>query len=378
MFEKLKFFKIKKDDENQPQVNLNSEIYEQFKVFRLPLILIQLLVLLGTLGYFALENYSLMQAFFQTTYTMTATGFGALNESQFGPISIFLTSILMFFGAGIIAFSVAILVSVVNKGTLTRLIKEKGMIYKIARLKDHYVICYHNEYTIELSKQFRSAQIPFVVVDNDPSFEEEAIKHKYPYYIIGDPHTNLAMLKTHLSSARGVVALSKILPVNVALMVSVRLFEKELKRKPYYIIASAHSDEGLEKLKKLGADMVVSPTKLMAQRVSAMAVRPDMENILERFINKKDTLLDLEEMIVPKTSWLVLRKLKEAHFREIAKAFVIGITQKDGKYIPMPDGETIIASESKLLMVGTSEGVATCKQLIANHQRPKEVDYISL
>ncbi|GAB0050298.1 hypothetical protein YGH007_05880 [Helicobacter pylori] len=41
-------------------------------------------------------------------------------------------------------------------------------------------------------------------------------------------------------------------------------------------------------------------------------------------------------------------------------------------------GETIIASESKLLMVGTSEGVATCKQLIANHQKPKEVDYISL
>ncbi|MGN8395789.1 TrkA C-terminal domain-containing protein, partial [Helicobacter pylori] len=132
------------------------------------------------------------------------------------------------------------------------------------------------------------------------------------------------------------------------------------------------------KLKKLGADMVVSPTKLMAQRVSAMAVRPDMENILERFINKKDTLLDLEEVIVPKTSWLVLRKLKEAHFREIAKAFVIGITQKDGKYIPMPDGETIIASESKLLMVGTSEGVATCKQLITSHQKPKEVDYISL
>ncbi|AFI05349.1 potassium channel family protein [Helicobacter cetorum] len=378
MFKKLKFLKVRKRKKNQPEINLNSEIYKQFKVFRLPLVLIQILVLIGTLGYYALEDYTLMQAFFQTTYTMTATGFGALDENKFGTISIFFTSILMFCGAGIIAFSVAILISVVNKGTLTRLIKEKGMVYKIARLKDHYVICYHNEYTIELSKQFRSAQIPFVVVDNDPNFEEEAIKHKYPYYIIGDPHTNITMLKTHLSSARGVVALSKTLLVNVALMVSVRLFEKELKRKPYYIIASAHSDEGLEKLKKLGADMVVSPTKLMAQRVSAMAVRPDMENILERFINKKDTLLDLEEVIVPKYSWLVLRKLREAHFRDIAKAFVIGIIQKDGKYIPMPDGDTIIASESKLLMIGTSEGVKACKQLIASRQKPKEVDYVSL
>lgn len=58
----------------------------------------------------------------------------------------------MFFGVGIIVFSVVILVSVVNKGMFIRLIKEKGMIYKIVRFKDYYVICYYNEYIIELSK----------------------------------------------------------------------------------------------------------------------------------------------------------------------------------------------------------------------------------
>ena len=48
----------------------------------------------------------------------------------------------------------------------------------------------------------------------------------------------------------------------------VRLFEKEhdLPR-PYYIISSAESMSDVEKLKKLGADTVVSPTKLTAQRV---------------------------------------------------------------------------------------------------------------
>ncbi|WP_163498965.1 potassium channel family protein [Helicobacter suis] len=379
MLQKLKaFLSSVKKKKVKADYNLNAEIYEQFEVFRLPLVLIQCFILAGTLGYLALEDYSLIQAFFQTTYTFTSTGFGALNESHFGTISVFFTSIIMFCGTGVVTFSVAVLINVINKGVLARLIREKRMIYKIARLKNHYVICYHNEYTIELSKQFRSAQIPFVVVDNKPNFEEEAIKYKYPYYIVGDPHTNLAMLKTHLSSAKGVVAFSDTLPVNIALIVGVRLFEKELKRKPYYIIASAHSDEGLEKLKKLGADSVVSPTKLMAQRVSAMAIRPDMENILEKFIYKKDTLLDLEEVIVPKESWLVQRKLKEAHFREITKVFIIGIIQKDGRYIPMPDGEVIIASESKLLMIGTSEGVEKSKTFILQHQRPMEMDYITL
>lgn len=101
-------------------------------------------------------------------------------------------------------------------------------------------------------------------MDNDFSFEEEVIKYKYFYYIIGDLYINLVMLKIYLSSVRGVVVLFKILLVNVVLMVSVRLFEKELKCKFYYIIVSAYSDEGLEKLKKLGVDMVVFFIKFMA------------------------------------------------------------------------------------------------------------------
>lgn len=56
-----------------------------------------------------------------------------------------------------------------------------------------------------------------------------------------------------------------------------------------------------------------------------MVVCLDMENILECFINKKDMFLDLEEVIVFKISWFVLRKLKEVYFREIVKVFVIGI-----------------------------------------------------
>ncbi|PAF51502.1 potassium channel protein [Helicobacter sp. 13S00477-4] len=375
MFNKLKKI-IHWGNTSKPDIDLRPELYEQFKAFRLPLVLIQIFILIGTLGYFALENYTLIQAFFQASYTFTNTGFGALNEKDFGPVAIIFTTFLMLAGAGVITFSVAFIISIINNGTLTRLIKEKKMVNKIARLRNHYVICYHNEYTIELSKQFRDAQIPFVVVDNQPDFEKEAIKHKYPYYIISDPHTNIAMLKTHLSSAKGIVTFSKISSDNIALIVSVRLFEKELSRRPYYIISSADTEEDVDKLKKLGSDTVVSPTKLMAQRISAMAIRPDMENLLERFVYKKDTPLDLEEVIVPKYSWLVLHKLKEAHFREITKVSIIGITQKDGKYIPMPDGEAVIASEAKLLMIGTSNGIRETKRFITKKQKPKELDYV--
>ena len=360
----------------KPDINLSGELYEQLKPFRLPFILVQFFLLFGTLGYLILEDYDLLQAFFQASYTFTNTGFGSLNEDRFGTITILFTVLLMICGAGVVTFSVAFIMSVVNNGTLIRLIKEQKMVYKVARLRNHYVICYHNEFTIELSKQFLEAQIPFVVVDNSPDFEEQAQRNKYPYYIVDDPHTQIAMLKSHLSSAKGIVSFSKNPADNITMIVSARLFEEELGRKPYYIIASANSQEEAQKLKKLGCDSVISASKLMAQRISAMAVRPDMENLLERFLYKRDTPLDLEEIIVPRYSWLVLKKLKEAHFRDVTNVSVVGLTQKDGKYISMPNGNTVVSSECKLLVIGSSESIRATKRLIMKKTKPQEVDYV--
>ncbi len=360
----------------KPDISLSSELYQQLKPFRLPLILVQLFLLFGTLGYLILEDYDLMRAFFQTSYTFTNTGFGSLGEDKFGTITIIFTAVLMVCGAGVVTFSVAFIMSVINNGTLIKLIKEQKMIYKIARLQNHYVICYHNEFTIQLAQQFLESHIPFVVVDNSPDFESQAQKCKYPYYIVDDPHTHIAMLKSHLSSAKGIVSFSKNAADNITMVVSARLFEEELGRKPYYIIASANSQEEDKKLRKLGCDSVISASKLMAQRISAMAVRPDMENLLERFLYHRDTPLDLEEMIVPRYSWLVLKKLKEAHFRDVTNVSVVGLTQKDGTYITMPNGNTIVSSECKLLVIGASENIRSTKRLIMKKQKPQEVDYV--
>lgn len=361
---------------SKPDIDLSGELYEQLKPFRFPLILIQLGLIIGTLGYVVLEDYTLMEAFFQTSYTFTTTGFGALKESEFNGLTIIFTSMLMLAGSAVLTFSVVSIIDVLNRGKLIAIIKERRMIYRVARLKNHFVVCYHNEYTIQLADQFREAHIPFVVVDPSPDLEGLAQRHRYPYYINEDPHTEIAMLKSHLSSARGVITFSKNIADNIAQIASVRLFEKELGRRPFYIISSAENAEDVEKLKKLGSDTVVSATRLMAQRVSAMATRPDMENLLEQFVYKKDTPLDLEEVIVPKSSWLVLKKLKEAHFREVTRVSVVGITQKDGKFITMPTGDTLITSECKLLMIGTSSGIRMTKKLLMKREKPEELKYV--
>jgi len=332
-------------------------------------------MLFGTFGYILIDDMSLIDALYQTGITFTTVGFG-----EMAPISdvgrIFTISLIIF---GFLIFSVAIgiIVDVLNRGELFNIIKERRMLYDIARLKQHFVICYHNEFTIQVTKHLRQSHIPFVVIDPRENLAEVAEKHHYPYFVQAEPHTEKAILKSHLSSAKGIITLADNIADNIATIASVRLYEKEIhRRRPFLIISNAPTVTDEEKLLKLGADKVVTPTNIMAQRINAMAIRPDMENLLQEFLYKQDTPLDMEEARVTKTSWLTLKKIKDASFREIANVTIIGLRNKDGHFIPMPKGDSIITAGSKLLLIGPSDGIKKARKLIRKTIKPEEMSNV--
>ena len=358
----------------KPDIDLNSEIYDQLKAFRLPLILIILMMLIGTLGYIFIAGFSLADAFYQAGMTFTTVGF-----TEVAPISnagrIF-TIVFILMGFGTFTFCLGVVVEVIQKGILLNLIRERNMINNIARLKNHFIICYDNIYSAELAKEFRANHIPFVVIDNNPNLAQIAEENSYPYFIIGEPHMENTLLKAHLSSAKCVITLSPNLADNIAIISVVRLYEKELGRTPYFIMTSADTQNDIEKLKKLGANSVVSPSKLAAQRLSAVSVRPDMENILERFLYQKDSPIDIEEIEIPEYSWIRFKRLKETKLREMTNADVVGIKEPNNKFTPMPNGDYLIGRGVKFLVIGTAEGIMATKKLINSKYKPQEMKYV--
>ena len=359
----------------KPDPKLLPEVYSHLRPFRLPLILTVIVMLIGTVGYVLIDGFPILDAVYQTAITFTTVGFGEIHPiSDAGKI---FTINLIIAGFAVFSSALGILVNELNKGHIVAILKERRMLYKIARLKKHFVVCYHNDYTIEVTKQLRENHIPFIVIDPRDEIHEWAKEYKYPHYLQAEPHAELSMLKAHLSSAKGLIALSSSIADNIALIASIRLFEKEhFLPRPYYIISSAESMSDVEKLKKLGADTVVSPTKLTAQRVSAMAARPDMENMLEEFLYKSDNPLDMQEIFVPRYSWAVLKKLKETHIRQMTNVSVVGISKKDGKFISMPKGDVLVTSECKLLVIGTQKGIESTKDLLKQRRKPKELKFV--
>ena len=357
----------------RPQYDLDPLIYSKLKPIRLPLILLQLLMMIGTLGYVYLENYTIMQGVFQAAYTLTNTGFGALNESNFKNETIIFTVFLMIAGFSGLIFAVGIVIDVFTNGNLRELLRERRMLFKIARLRKHFVLFYHNEYTAQVAKQFRENHIPFVVVDPSDNIEEIAKENGYPYFVKEEPYKEIAFLKSHLSSAKGAISLSKNISDNITLIASVRLYEKELERFPFLIISNAETQNEKIRLKKLGADKVVATPSLMAKRVSAMAIRPDMENILDEFLYKKDSPIAMEDIFIKDGAWIIGKSLKELDLRETLKISVIGVTEENGSFTQLPKGDKVINKNSKLLIVGSERGLIRAKRVLNLINQPKEI-----
>ena len=113
---------------------------------------------------FIWKLYDYAKVFFKQHIHYQNTGFGALNESNLkwdNNFTVFDVSWIYEFN-----FAVGIVIDVFTNGNFKRTFKERRMLYKIARLRRHFVLFYHNEYTAQVAKQFRENHIPFVVVDS--------------------------------------------------------------------------------------------------------------------------------------------------------------------------------------------------------------------
>ncbi|HIC09877.1 MAG TPA: potassium channel protein [Campylobacterales bacterium] len=361
---------LEKKENSKEDIFLDQALYYELRHFRLPFIITVLTMLIGSLGYILIDNFSLIDAIYQTGITFTTVGFGEI--APISPLGRIFTITLIIVGFAVFTLAVGIVVNVATNGDIIHIFKVRRMLYRIARLKNHFVLYYLNDYTIEIASNLRKNHIPFVVIDPSEGFEERARQLKFPYFLQAEPHTEIAMKRANLGLAKGVITLSEKESDNIALIVSIRLFEKEYRpHQPFQIITSAKSRLSADKLRKLGADSVVLPTALTAQRISTVAVRPDFENLLESFLYSNDTAIDIEEVFVPKYSWVVLQRLKDIKLRTLLNVSIVGIRMKEGSFIPMPKGDTLITAESNLLVIGKIVDLKNVKNIINRTEKPK-------
>lgn len=306
------------------------------------LFLITAIVIYGTVGYMFIEKINFLDALYMTVITLATVGYKEVKDLSING-KIF-TILLIFSGFGVFTYALTTGAKIIIEGEIKEAFKKRNMKKKIDNLRDHYIICGFGRMGRIIAKELRSNNIPFVIVEkNRENLPEEGDF----LYIKGDATKDEILKGAGIERAKGLITVLSSDTENLYVVLSAKGLNPEL-----FIVARA-AEEGAEiKLKRAGADRVVSPYHIGGLRIAHTVLRPTVVDFLEFATRSEHVEIQIEEIPVQKGSILAGRTIGESDIGKGIGAIIIGIKRADGSMIFNPTSQTKIEEGDTLIVLG--------------------------
>jgi voltage-gated potassium channel Kch len=241
----------------------------------------------ATIGYLA-AGWNLGDATYMVTLTLFSVGYGEVRPIN-TPYLRDLTIATMVLGCtGMIVLTGA-LVQMFAAIQLRRLLGLDRMQAQIERLNGHVIICGFGRIGVQLAKELHGAGNPFIVLERDPGKIAEA--QALGYLCLRADATDEGGLRTARIDRAKILA--TVLPddaANVFITLSARSLNPAIE-----IIARGEAPSTESKLFHAGADKVVLPTHIGAERIAEMILYPSTAGFVAESTEMRDMKRGLHE-----------------------------------------------------------------------------------
>ena len=323
--------------------------------FRYPLLILALVFCYGTLGYMVLLHWTLIDALFMTLTTVTTVGYEEVHPLGAGGRVFTMTVIVS--GVGTMLYTFGIFGELLVEGQLARYARSRRMERRVEDLRDHFIVCGYGRMGTQVSEEFAHLQTPFVVVDSGQA-PLERLRASRLLFVEGDATSDETLLQAGILRAKGLVSAVDSDERNVFITLTARALNPAL-----FIVARSSFPDSVEKLRRAGANQVVSPYLMGAHRMAALAVRPVAVDVLDTVLHGENIDLVVEEFIVPPASRLLGRTLGDSGLRS-AGANVLAIRKRSGQLRINPPDSLVLESDDLLVAIGTREQVDAAERLL--------------
>jgi len=312
-----------------------------------PLLAVVLLVTViagGTVGYVLIEGWNAWDAFYMTVITVTTVGYKEVHDlSRAGQV---FTVVLLFGGVGAALYTFTLLATVVVEGGLPKRLQRRRHARMLETVTDHFIVCGYGRIGSIVARQLLRQQVPFVVIERDPERLQAAIDDGV-LAVEADASREDVLKRVGIERARGLIAAVGTDAENVYAVLSARVLRPDL-----FIVGRAETEDATIKLKRAGADRVVSPYQIGAMQIAQTALRPAVVDFVELATSSDNLELAMEEIGVAASSSLVNRSLIDANLRQRFGVIVVGIQRQGGRMEFNPEPEAAIRAGDKLVVLG--------------------------
>jgi voltage-gated potassium channel len=311
---------------------------------RLPVLVVTLAIVYGTVGYWLVEGKNLLDAFYETTLTLSTLGVGSGPPP--GPGGKIFTVSLILFGVVALFTAIGVGTEVVVSGEFGRWLRMNQVTRSISRLSGHYVICAYGRVGRAVMEEVRRRGYTAVVIESKPELEPLLEEHGVRY-IPGDPADETVLRQAGIERARGLICAVDSDAANVFITLTARALNPDLR-----IVARASERASIDKLARAGADEVVSPYGLTGRRMAILAVQPSVLEVLDLLNLGSD--IRLEEVAVRAGTHLDSLTIAEARARYAGVA-ILALKKPGSEVSANPGHEIRLAPGDLIVALGPAE-----------------------
>jgi voltage-gated potassium channel len=296
---------------------------------------------------------SFVDCLYMTMITITTIGYGEIVPMDGKPWARLFTMGVALVGIGALTYLLSNITAIIVEGNITEKFWRRKMEKKADGMRDHYIVCGAGRVGTHIVNELRQTQRPFVIVENDAAILTEMQRVPDLVCIEGDPTDNSTLTAAGVDRAAGLFAATDEDGLNLVIALTARQLSPAIR-----VVARCQDTKNAEKIKRAGADIVVSPTAIGGLRMASEMVRPAATTFLDVMMRDRGKNLRVEEI----PAGLAGRRLRDLNLSGFPQTLPLAVRAGDGwAYNPGPDHE--LTSDSVLIVMTTPDE----RQKVAEH-----------
>ena len=310
----------------------------------------------GVAGYTIIGHgkHRFLDSLYMTVITLTTVGYGEIIPMDNNPAGRIFTMVLILFGMGILVYFASTITAFFVEGQLEHVFWRKRMRQAIAELRDHVIVCGSGVVAGHFIDEMLSVRRPVVAIVPQATALPPLSGGQDLLYVAGDASDEEVLGEAGIARAAGLVAALESDRDNVLVILTARQASAGLR-----IVGMLVDDRNEPKLRRAGADAVVSPFRIGGMRMASEMIRPMVVTFLDKMLRDRDRNLRVEELRVGRGSPAIGKSVADLDVNAMPGLLLLALLEPGtSAWSFKPDARTRVVEGATLIVMGDPSGVA--------------------